>query len=78
MDEMFITCILDIVDPKRELSPQEVVKLVEEKFTSTNTLSTAIAQIAVSLNEAIALIDNKLLVRAANVIRGVILQLRAL
>ena len=37
MDEMFITCILDIVDPKRELSPQAVIKLVEEKFTSTNT-----------------------------------------
>ena len=37
MDEMFITCILDIVDPKRELSPLQVIKLMEEKFTSHNT-----------------------------------------
>ena len=36
MDEMFITCILDIVDPNRELSSQAVIKLVKEKFTSTN------------------------------------------
>ena len=33
MDEMFITCILDIVDPKRELSPEAVIKLVEDRFT---------------------------------------------
>ena len=39
MDEMFITCILDIVDPKRELSPTLVIKLVAEKFASTNKQS---------------------------------------
>lgn len=44
MDEMFITCILDIVDLKRELSPQAVIQLVEEKFTSTNRPITSSAK----------------------------------
>ncbi len=36
MDEMFITCILDIVDPNRELSPIEIVDSIKEKFIPDN------------------------------------------
>jgi hypothetical protein len=34
--DMFIEYILDIVDPRRELSPEAVVKLVSDKFTSNS------------------------------------------
>lgn len=34
-DDVFVNKIIDIVDPKRELSAPDLVKLVEEKFTST-------------------------------------------
>jgi hypothetical protein len=36
MDEMFIECILDIVDPRREMSPEAVVKLIEDVFKTTD------------------------------------------
>jgi len=36
-DDVFVHKIIEIVDPKFALSAPEVIKLVEEKFTSTNS-----------------------------------------
>jgi hypothetical protein len=32
IDGMFITCVLDIVDPERKLTPQDVIKKIETIF----------------------------------------------
>jgi hypothetical protein len=78
-DKQFADEICRIVDPKDVYTGAQIIQLVEEKFTSTNTrIAQALREIAAGVNECVSCIESLEYIAAIDALRRVQRQLRAL